>query len=268
MSKLPKGPLVISHRGGAGLFPENTMIAFQNSVKLYHADVLELDLHASRDGELIVIHDETVDRTTNGSGKVKEMTLEQLKQLDAGWHFTQDGGQTFPFRGKGLAIPTLKEVLDEFRNVDVGINVEIKRSYPYIENRLYNLIIGKNMADKVLVTASQALVNKGFRRLNKIGIPIGAHWLNGLDAYLVDKLNLTKLFQPEYDALQIPLKFRGLIPMVTERLVKLCNLRNIQLHVWTINDVDTMKRLLDMGVHGIITDYPDRLRKVIGEKEL
>ena len=263
MSKLPKGPLLISHRGGSGLYPENTMIAFQNSVNLYQADVLELDLHASRDGELIVIHDDTVDRTTNGSGRVGEMTLEQIKQLDAGWHFTQDGGQTFPFRGKGLTIPTLKEVFNVFQDVDIWFNVEIKRSYPYIENRLYNLILGKNMTEKVLVIATHVLVRNKFRRLNKRGIAIGAHWLNCFDAYLVARLNLAKLFQPEYDVLQIPLKFRGLIPMVNEGLVSLCNSRNIQLHVWTINDVDTMKKLLDIGVHGIITDYPDRLRKLI-----
>ena len=263
MSKLPKGPLLISHRGGSGLYPENTMIAFQNSVNLYQADVLELDLHASCDGELIVIHDDTVDRTTNGSGRVGEMTLEQIKQLDAGWHFTQDGGQTFPFRGKGLTIPTLKEVFDVFQDVDVWFNVEIKRSYPYIENRLYNLILGKNMTEKVLVIATHVLVRNKFRRLNKRGIAIGAHWLNCFDAYLAARLNLAKLFQPEYDVLQIPLKFRGLIPMVNEGLVSLCNSRNIQLHVWTINDVDTMKKLLDIGVHGIITDYPDRLRKLI-----
>ena len=239
------------------------MIAFQNSVNLYQADVLELDLHASCDGELIVIHDDTVDRTTNGSGRVGEMTLEQIKQLDAGWHFTQDGGQTFPFRGKGLTIPTLKEVFDVFQDVDVWFNVEIKRSYPYIENRLYNLILGKNMTEKVLVIATHVLVRNKFRRLNKRGIAIGAHWLNCFDAYLAARLNLAKLFQPEYDVLQIPLKFRGLIPMVNEGLVSLCNSRNIQLHVWTINDVDTMKKLLDIGVHGIITDYPDRLRKLI-----
>ncbi|HDH09983.1 MAG TPA: glycerophosphodiester phosphodiesterase, partial [Chloroflexi bacterium] len=95
-------PLVMAHRG-AGLAPENTLVAFQKALDL-GADVLELDVHATKDGEIVVIHDETVDRTTDGRGAVKDFTLEELKRLDAGYHFTPDGGVTYPYRGRGITI--------------------------------------------------------------------------------------------------------------------------------------------------------------------
>ncbi|HHY81357.1 MAG TPA: glycerophosphodiester phosphodiesterase [Clostridiales bacterium] len=262
---LKKKPLLFSHRGGAGLFPENTLYAFRQSVNLYKADFLELDIHAARDGELVVIHDNTVDRTTNGSGLVGEMTLEQLKKLDAAWHFTKDQGKSFPYRGRGITIPTLREVFEEFEKEDVGINIEIKRSYPNIEIKLYNLIVGCNMTDKVLVTSSHVPILNRFRQLNKRGIAVGAHALDSLNAYVLNLLHLGKLFKPKYSALQVPYVFRGMIRVVNESLVKLCKSKNIELHVWTINDVETMKKLIDMGVDGIMSDYPDRLYQVFHE---
>ena len=262
---MSKRPWLIAHRGGAGLFPENTLMAFHKSINNYHVDCLELDIHASNDGVLVVIHDETVDRTTNGSGKVGELTLEQLKRLDAGWHFTLDEGRTFPLRGKGLTIPTLKEVFEGFRKVDVKINIEVKTRYPNIENKLYNLITGMGMEKRVLITAGHPCLLNHFRKINKRGIATGAHALESFSAYLLSKLHLGELFHPKYDALQVPYVFRGMIQVVSKNLVTMCKTKNIPLHVWTINDMETMKKLLDMGVDGIITDYPNRLYKMFQE---
>ena len=94
-----KRPLVFAHRGGGGLIPENTLAAFEYSAKM-GVDVLELDVHATADGALVVHHDRSVDRTTDGRGLVSELTLDALKKLDAGYVFSTDGGQTFPFRGQ------------------------------------------------------------------------------------------------------------------------------------------------------------------------
>jgi len=258
-------PLLFAHRGGAGLFPENTLYAFRQSVRLYKADFLELDIHGSRDGHVVVIHDSTVDRTTNGSGQVCNMTLAQLKALDAGFRFTSDGGRTFPYRGKGLTIPTLREVFEEFGSLDVCINIDIKQYYPNIEHRLYNLITGCGVADKVLVTSGHPSVLNRFRRINRRGIATGANGLESTLAWLFSKVNLGFLLCPKYKALQVPLIFRGTLPIVSEKLVRFCKSKKVGLHVWTINDTDTMKRLLDMEVDGIMSDYPDRLYKVYRE---
>jgi glycerophosphoryl diester phosphodiesterase len=115
-------PLNIAHRGGMGLAPENTINAFEKAVS-HGSEIFELDVHATRDGEIVVIHDDTVDRTTNGSGRVNDLTLAEAQQLDAAYHYTADKGRSFPLRGKGLRIPTLKEIFQAFP--DCRINIEI-----------------------------------------------------------------------------------------------------------------------------------------------
>ena len=102
-------PLVIAHQGGDELWPGNTMYAFEQAAAL-GVDVLEMDLHITKDGVLVVMHDETVDRTTDGAGKIEEMTLEEIKALDAGYDWSPDGGDTFPYRGQGIEVPTLEEI--------------------------------------------------------------------------------------------------------------------------------------------------------------
>ena len=101
-----KYPLVIAHQGGDGLWPGNTLFAYQNAAKL-GVDVLEMDIHITKDGKLVLMHDETVDRTTDGTGEIESMTLAELKQLDAGYSWTPDEGKTFPFRGQGITMTTL-----------------------------------------------------------------------------------------------------------------------------------------------------------------
>ena len=126
-------PLVFAHRGGGGLYPENTLEAFKYSVSM-GVDVLELDVHSTSDGTLVVMHDSQVDRTTNGSGQVNQMTLVQLKKLDAGYGFTPDGGKTYPYRGRGITIPTLQEVFDALP--DKTFNIEPKQAEPSITKPL------------------------------------------------------------------------------------------------------------------------------------
>ncbi|MEZ4374468.1 MAG: glycerophosphodiester phosphodiesterase family protein [Polyangiaceae bacterium] len=111
----PAGPLLLSnhflniaHRGGRKLAPEHTLVAYQNGLDV-GADILELDVHATSDGVLVLMHDDTVDRTTNGTGAIKELTFAELRSLDAAYNFSEDGGQTFPYRGKGIQVPTLEE---------------------------------------------------------------------------------------------------------------------------------------------------------------
>ena len=129
--------LVFAHRGGGGLYPENTLGAFADSAKL-GADVLELDVRATSDGKIVVLHDAAVDRTTDGHGKISEMPLAAVKKLDAGYPFTTDGGQTFPFRGKGVVVPTLDEIFTAFP--EMTFNIEPKQETPSIIAPLCGLI--------------------------------------------------------------------------------------------------------------------------------
>ena len=121
---LAGGPLLIAHRGGAGLAPENTMAAFTRALQLWQPDMFELAVHASADGACVVIHDPTIDRTTNGTGAVAALSVAQLQSFDAGYRFTPDGGRTFPFRGQGVRIPTIDEVFAAFPTIRLTIELK------------------------------------------------------------------------------------------------------------------------------------------------
>ncbi|MCS7221334.1 MAG: glycerophosphodiester phosphodiesterase [Anaerolineae bacterium] len=253
-------PLNMAHRGGAALAPENTMLAFQNALAL-GADVLELDVRASRDGELVVIHDETVDRTTDGTGKVTEMTLAQLQALDAGYRYSPDNGHSFPYRGRGIKIPTLREVLTAFP--EARVNIEIKQVTPPIEETVARLIEEMGAQDRVLVVASDDGVIKRFRRLMP-GIATGASAGEVQSFYLLQRFGLGAFYRPVANALQVPDR-SGEIQVVTPRFVAAAHAQGMKVHVWTINTPDRMRQLLQMGVDGIITDRPDLLRQVMAE---
>ena len=143
-------PLVIAHRGGAGLFPENTLYAFQSSWKL-GVDVLEMDIRETSDGKLVVMHDAKVNRTTDGEGNISEMTLEAVKKLNAGFNFSKDGGQTFPLREQKITVPTLAEVFEALP--DAKFNIEIKNESPTVANSLCNLIGERKMSERVVIAS-------------------------------------------------------------------------------------------------------------------
>ncbi|MBL8051193.1 MAG: hypothetical protein JNM46_08225, partial [Anaerolineales bacterium] len=143
-------PAVIAHQGGDGIAPGNTMFAFQNAVDI-GVDVLEMDLHITKDNVLVLIHDETIDRTTDGSGEVEAMTLDEIKQFDAGYDWSNDEGATFPFRGQGITIPTLEEVLTTFPQMKMTI--EIKKSNTSMIEPFCDMIREYDMQDKIVVAS-------------------------------------------------------------------------------------------------------------------
>jgi glycerophosphoryl diester phosphodiesterase len=247
-------PLVIAHRGGAGIAPENTLFAFKRSADL-GADVLELDIRSTSDGELVVIHDANVDRTTDGKAAVAELTLQELKRFDAGFRWTEDGGKTFPFRGQGIKIPTLREVFEAFP--DIKINIEPKHVAPSPVTPLCGLITEFNREDKVIVGTFRDEVLEDFRQ-NCKGVATSAS-PSEASFYLAGyEIGLSKSFSPEMQVLQIPERL-GTLQIVTEEYIKSAHERNLDVHVWTINDVEDMKRLIKIKADGIMTNYPDRL---------
>jgi glycerophosphoryl diester phosphodiesterase len=252
-------PVNLAHRGASSLAPENTIEAFRLAVEA-GAGGLELDVHMTRDGHIVVIHDATVDRTTNGSGAVSEMTLDVLRGLDAGYNFSPDGGPTRPYRGRGVRVPTLGDVLEEFSGV--AVNFEIKAGTPGIEETVFGVLREANASGRALVVSTHHAIVKRFRKISGGLISTGAsRWEIGV-FYIASSLRLERHLRPAYDALQVPLRHRG-IPLVTPRFIQAAHASGVRVDVWTINQADEMRRLLDLGADVIMTDRPGTLAEVL-----
>jgi glycerophosphoryl diester phosphodiesterase len=246
-------PLVIAHRGGAGLWPENTLFALQEAAKL-GADLSEIDIRMSRDGVLVAIHDEYVDRTTNAKGMVKNMTLAELRGLDAGYRWTNDGGRTFPFRARGITIPTLSDIFSIFPNE--VISLEIKQNDPPILGALREVINRFDKAKNVLISAFKPPTIKTFRRLCP-KIASAASDSEVIRFARAARLHLENFVALNNSAFEVPFE------VITPRFIKAAHKKNKRVDVWTVNEVEDMQQLLDYGVDGIITDFPDRLLKLL-----
>jgi glycerophosphoryl diester phosphodiesterase len=238
---------VIAHRGGAALRPENTLAAFEHAAAL-GADVLEMDLRVTADGEIVVLHDATLDRTTDGSGRVDSMTLEAVRRLDAGYRFAGEGG--FPFRGQGIRVPTLEEVLERLPGMRMVL--EMKQFTAPQAEKLCALVRRTGMAEKVLVASMPEAPLAAFRA----ACPEVATSMNASEARYF--LVVTSAYTPAAPALQIPDRL-GQTVLATPELAATARRRNLKLHVWTVNDERRMRELIEIGVDGIITDRPDRL---------
>jgi len=229
--------LIYGHRGASGYAPENTLEAFRLSMDM-GAEGFELDVHMSRDGELVVIHDETVDRTTDGTGLVRELTLKQLKALDA-----SNGMAAY----RGAKIPTLEEVFALVQNTNHVVNVEIKTDdwfYPGIEEKCLALAAKMGVEDRILYSSFNHHTLMKLRRLKpdaKLGMLFGdimvEPWV------YAQPLNVDYLH---------PMKMNIYVPGFPEGAAA----SGLGVNMWTINDEQTMRRCLETGA-GIITNYPD-----------
>jgi len=254
-----EGVLVIAHRGGRRLWPENTLYAYQKAAAL-GVDVLEMDVHSTGDGVLVMMHADTVDRTTDGSGPIQDYSLAALQALDAGYHWTDDEGVTYPYRGQGIVVSTLDEVFTALP--DIRMNIEIKQSEPSIVQPLCEMIRDHDMTERVLIASFDQDTVRAFRD----ACPEVATTAGEDEVYLLYGLSfvyLGNLYSPSAEAVQVP-EQRGSIYVLIPRFVKAEQGRNMDVHVWTVNELDDMQRMLDAGVDGIITDYPDRLLDLLG----
>jgi glycerophosphoryl diester phosphodiesterase len=257
---LAGAPLLIAHRGGAGLAPENTLVAFHQAIEDWGADMIELDVHATADGRCVVIHDPTVDRTTDSTGRVDAMTLAELRQLDAGYRFTPDGGKSYPFRGRGVGIPTIEEVLAALPTTRLTIEVKVGAA----QRPLFEAIERARAAGRVIIGAEHEESRTLFATFPG---EISASARQGLRFYALYRLGLARFWAPPVVALQIPESWRG-YRFLTPRLIRACHARGLAVHIWTVNEVAEMRRLLDWGVDGIMTDRPDRLADLLSERGL
>ena len=211
------------------------------------------------DNHLIVLHDDTVDRTTDGNGAANEMPLSQLKKLDAGYRWSDDSGKSYPFRNRGITIPTLPEV---FKAIDrIPMIIEIKENQPNVSKRLCNEIRQHRRISSVLVASIHSKVLNKFRTIcpdvATAAGPYEAMWF-----YYLSRIGLTAMYSPEENALLVPKTFKGR-PVITNQFIDAVHHRHLKVAVWTVNSEEDMKQLIDLGVDGILTDYPDRLVRMI-----
>lgn len=251
------GPLLIAHRGGSGLAPENTMAAFEGAVRDWAADMIELDVRATADGACVVIHDATVDRTTDGSGAVADMSLAELQSLDAGYRFTPDGGRTFPFRGCGIRVSTFDEVLE--RVPGMPFTVEVKTGAAQVP--LFETIRRHGATDRIIAAG---MYDADRTLFGNWGGAVSASAEIITSFFRLHLLRLARFRRPRADVFQVPEAHEGR-RIVTPRLVRDLARHGIPLHVWTVDDEADMRRLLDWGVRGLISDRPDRLARVLHE---
>ncbi|GGE22856.1 glycerophosphoryl diester phosphodiesterase [Marinithermofilum abyssi] len=233
---------VYAHRGFSAMAPENTMAAFQRAVDA-GADGVELDVHLTKDNKVVVIHDETVKRTTDGTGKVRELTLEELRRLDAGSWFDPEF--------KGEKIPTLEEVLQLVAEHGMKINIELKNNrviYPELEQKVANLLQQYGLVKQAVISSFNHYSLKVMKQVQP-EIDTAILYMEGLvDPWVYAKHAGATSLHPYWYT-------------VVEEVVKGCQKENLPVRPFTVNQPKGMRRLLQLGVDAIITDKPDVLRE-------
>ncbi len=255
-------PRILAHRGDSQFFPENTMPAFLSARDL-KVDVIETDVHLTKDGELVIWHDDTLDRQTDACGPVESFTLAQLQGVDAGFRFTSDGGKTFPFRSAGIGLVPLAEALEALPQM--RFNIDLKTGSLQIADAFAAVIRSCGAQERVLGASFHGPV---LRRLRKL-LPQMA------SSYAVDEVRplllLHKIGLPPParrlcgSVLQVP-PYYGRLKVLSPRFIRQFHRAGQFIHVWTINDRDQMHRFIEMGVDGIFTDNPRLLAEVYAER--
>jgi glycerophosphoryl diester phosphodiesterase len=238
----PDLKLVIGHRGAAAYAPENTLVSFRRAIDL-GADALEFDVRLAADGVAVVMHDPTVDRTTDRTGPVHRFTSAELARFDAGYRFTPDG-RTWPFRGTGVGVPSLRDVLTAFPAVPLLIEVK----EPRVQEAVARELVATGAADRTVVAGND------WRSLTGFGKPpfsLGACRRDIARLYF-------RLGEPDTRcrSYAVPDRFHGL-PVPTRRFVQAARKRAGTVHVWTVDDPRAAIRHWANGVNGIVSNRPD-----------
>lgn len=223
------------------------------------ADVLELDIQLTADEVLVVRHDPIVDTTTNGRGLIRDLRLAEIKALDAGYTWTADGGQSFPFRGQGVAIPTLEEVIQAFPHV--RLNIDIKPEDPQVVHLFVGMLRDHSLLGQVTVGSFHNRQLALFRRLCP-EVPTAAAVSEVRRFLILSRLRLDRFFNSPARAFQIPER-AGRLRLVTPRFIRRAHAHGLPVHIWTVNEVSDMQRLIAWGADGLMTDYPDLLAQVL-----
>jgi len=233
-----------AHRGFSGVYPENTMLAFRKAIEL-GVDGIELDVHLTKDGEIVIIHDETVDRTAGVPGRIAEMTLEEVLKVDVSYV----KGDQFGFCG----IPTLREYFELVKDLPLITNIELKTNiieYEGIEQKVYDMIKEFGLSDRVIISSFNhfsILRMKEIAPELKYGL-LSESWIINTGKYV------SELGIPCYHGL------RG--NMIAEHVADMKKY-GLEINTFTVNEEDEMRRMVTLGVDGIIGNFPDKTKAVI-----
>jgi len=250
-------PIILAHRGGAALAPENTASAFDNGVAC-GVDGLECDVHLSRDGVPVVIHDSTVDRTTNGTGAVLDLTAAELAALDAGYRFARDG--EFPFRDQGIGVPTLGDVFDRYPHV--SLLVELKSANPRLASLVVEQIRAVDGIGRITVGSFHQGALDAVRACDP-RIRTGAD-IDEIKSELAAAVCGSGVRTPPFQSFQVPELYAGM-RVVTREFITRAHDVGVSVIVWTVDREQDILRLLEWGVDGLITDRPDIAVPVVRE---
>lgn len=258
-SFLDPHPRVVAHRGDSANYPENTLPAFISASKM-GIDIIETDVHLTKDGHLVIWHDDTLERNTNGTGTLESHTLEELKALDAGYTFTKDGGKTFPFRGQGVQLCTLDEALKACP--EERFNIDLKSQEDEIAE-VFIKVIRENKAEHRVCCASFHIGN--LKKVRRLAPDI-------LTSITTVEVIPRVIFRPFLSnrpskrkiIFQVPVA-QGIFKVITPGFVKKWHKKDAVIMVWTINEEEEMRRLFQLGVDTVMTDNPKLVIKVAEE---
>lgn len=231
-----------AHRGFSGKYPENTMIAFEKAIEA-GCDGIEFDVHFSKDGEVVIIHDETLDRTSNQTGLVRDLTYEELCHADVSNKFGKECG----FQ----KIPSLREYLELVKDLDIVTNIELKTGvfqYEGIERAVYDMLREYDIVDRILISSFNHFSIKRMKEIDP-GIACGLlteTWMLNTGAYV-------KNSGAEY--------FHPIFRMLTPEIMADLNEHGVKVNAWTVNEQCDIDDMIDLGINGIIGNYPDRVRR-------
>ena len=248
--------LVIPHAGGDALYPETTLYAYQHSRAL-GGDVIDLDVQTTSDGVLVALHDSTVDRTTNGHGSVSSLTFAEVQKLDAGWWFKK--GAAYPFRGKGVRMPSIDEVLAAFPNVLATLDVKSEETSVVAPICVVLKQLHREAITYIGIETS-AQVNE-FRRLCPAVHTSGTDEERAAMRAARDRGDTT--FQTAVTVNQPSYIGRDGKPRITQTYLDFAHARGIAVMTWVVDDPAVMRRLVAMGIDGIYTRRPDLLLPIV-----
>ncbi|MBM6615924.1 glycerophosphodiester phosphodiesterase [Desemzia sp. RIT804] len=246
---MKKKPLNFAHRGFSGKYPENTMLAFQKAFEV-GIDGIELDVQLTKDREVVIIHDSSVDRTTNGKGYVKDMTLSGIRQLNAAHHFHEVSAKE--------TIPTLEEYLDWVKDKAMVTNIELKTNifeYSGIEKNVIDLVEKFGLEDKIIFSSFNHYTIQRVKELNsslKCGL-LSSDWIVDFGKYTRE--------------LGVECVHPGFYMLQNNAVLKNLQENHLEINTWTVNNEEHMNQLVEAGITSIITNFPDKLKRILEKIE-
>ncbi|KSU50805.1 glycerophosphodiester phosphodiesterase [Exiguobacterium indicum] len=257
----PNRIINVAHRGASGYAPEHTMPAYEMGHKKFKADYIEIDLQMTKDGQLIAMHDETVDRTTDGTGAVKDKTLEEIKKLDAGSWFNEVNPSLARKEYAGLKVPTLEEIFSTYgKHANYYIETKSPEVYPGMEEKLLNTLKAYDLSSDRVKPGQVLIQSFSEASLQKVkdmdpNVPL----IQLMEANEVKALTDDRLTAIRQYAVGVGPSFKAL----TRENVSAIRAHDLLLHPYTVNEKADMVRMIDYGVTGVFTNYADRFNDVV-----